>query len=177
MGTTTVEPGDYLTSPNTSNFFVTPTDSNEVLDILNNLDPTKSRDIYGISPRYVIDARGFLSESLAELFNKSIEDHCFPNDQKIAKVLPTHKGKSKLNHMNYRPISVLPIFSKVLERLMYNRLVSFIQKQKLLYLKQYGFQSGKSTELAINSLLGNIITSLENKQTHNMYLPRFCKSL
>ena len=47
---------------------------------------------------------------------------------------------------------------------MYNRLVSFIQEHKLLYLKQYGFQSGKSTELAINSLLGNIITSLGNKQ-------------
>ena len=115
MGTTTVKPGDYLTSPNASNFFVTPTDSNEVFDILNNLDPTKSCDIYGISPRYVTDARGFLSESLAELFNNSIEDHCFPNDQKFAKVLSTHKGKSKLNDMNYRPISVLPLFSKVLD--------------------------------------------------------------
>ena len=65
---------------------------------------------------------------------------------------------------NYRPISVLPIFSKIMERLMYNRLLSFIKKHDILYEHQYGFQAGKSTELAINSLLGNITEAFEEKK-------------
>ena len=65
---------------------------------------------------------------------------------------------------NYRPISVLPIFSKMMERLMYNRLLSFIKKHDILYEHQYGFQAGKSTELAINSLLGNITEAFEEKK-------------
>ena len=144
----------YLEDPNKNNFFITPTDPQEVLNLIKEIDPKKACDIYNISPKFITYSKFFLADTLCKLFNKSIQDHCFPSDLKFTKVLPSHKGKSKMDCKNYRPISVLPIFSKIIERLMYNRLLSFIKKHDILYEHRYGFQAGKSTELAINSLLG-----------------------
>ena len=57
----------------------------------------------------------------------------------IAKVIPLFKNGDPENITNYRPISVLPCFSKVLERIMYNRLYKYLGEEKLLYSKQFGF--------------------------------------
>ena len=62
---------------------------------------------------------------------------------------------------NYRPISVLPCFSKILERIMYNRLYKYLTTEKLLYSKQFGFQTGLSTEHAIVKLVDQIYKSFE----------------
>ena len=77
---------------------------------------------------------------------------------------------------NYRPISLLPIFSKLLEKLMYARVIDFIKRYKLLYENQYGFQKGLSTELAVNSLLYNIVDCLENKEVGFCILLDFAKA-
>ena len=77
---------------------------------------------------------------------------------------PTHKGDSKMLCSNYRPISILPIFSKILEKLMYKRLTSFLDKYDLLYEHQYGFQKRKSTEHAILDLNFNIIKTIEKEE-------------
>ena len=76
-----------------------------------------------------------------------------------------------MNHVNYRPISILPI----IEKRMYKRLSSFILKNKILFPMQYGFQEGKSTELAINALL-NIVTALDNKMK-SYSIPGFCQGI
>ena len=65
---------------------------------------------------------------------------------------------------NYRPVSLLPIFSKLLIRLVYNRLVEFINDNKLLYDFQFGFQRGKSTQLAVMMLVDKITGALDNKE-------------
>ena len=62
---------------------------------------------------------------------------------------------------NYRPISVLPCFSKILERIMHNRLYKYLTAEKLLYSKQFGFQIGLSTEHAIVKLVDQIYKSFE----------------
>ena len=165
-----------MKNPNINNFFTSPTSKEEVLDILKELDPTKAGDIYRISPKYAIDSRFFLSEVLCTLFNKSVEEHAFPDDLKLAEIAPIHKGKSKLDYTNYRPISILPIFSKVIEKLMYKRLLSFVYKNKILYPLQYEFQEGKSTELAFNTLLNKITESLENKMRTYCVLLDFAKA-
>ena len=166
----------YLDNPNKFNFFITPTDPQEVLNLINELDPKKASDVYNISPKFIIDSKFFLAETLCKLFNKSIEDHCFPDKLKFAKVIPSHKGKSKMNCKNYRPLSLLPIFSKIMEKLMYNRLISFIKKHDILCHHQYGFQTGKSTELAINSLLGNVINAFEEKKKNICVFLDFAKA-
>ena len=110
------------------------------------------------------------------LFNKSLEQGIFPSPLKISKILPIHKGDSVFEMSNYRPISLLPIFSKILEKLMYSRVISFIKRYKILYENQFGFQKGLSTEFAINSLLSNIIECLENKQIGFCILLDFAKA-
>ena len=67
---------------------------------------------------------------------------------------------------NYRPISVLNIYSKIFERLMYNRLIKFLDKNKVLYQNQFGFRQGHSTHHALITLVDNITKSLDNGDSH-----------
>ena len=106
----------HLENPNKYNFFITPTDPQEVLKLINDIDQKKASDAC-IQHRFIKDSKFFLADALCKLFNVSIEDQCFPDTLKFAKVLPSHKGKSTMECKNYRPISVLPIFSKIIEKL------------------------------------------------------------
>ena len=81
---------------------------------------------------------------------------------KVAKVIPLFKNGDPENITNYRPIYVLPYFSRVLEHIMYNRLYKYLSEEKLLYSKQFGFQKGHSTDHAIVHLVDQIYESFEN---------------
>ena len=80
----------------------------------------------------------------------------FPDDLKIAKVTLIYKADNSSNISNFRAISVLQCFSKMLERIMYNRLQKYLNDQNILYDKQFGFQTGYSTEHAIAELVDQI---------------------
>ena len=108
-----------------------------------------------------------LSTILTIIFNESITEGIFPTALKVAKVVPIHKGESIFEVSNYRPISLLPIFAKILEKLMFTRLNDFIQKQNIIYQNQFGCQKNKSTELAVHSIISNIVKSFEDKE--NVY--------
>ena len=85
-----------------------------------------------------------------------------PNELKIARVVPIFKSGDTMLFSNYRPVSVLPLFSKILERLMYTRLLSFVNKHNLLYKFQFGFRKGHSPNLALICLVDKITAALEN---------------
>lgn len=87
-----------------------------------------------------------------------------PDDLKIAKIIPVYKSDDKKIVSNYRPISVLPAFSKILEKLVYNRLLDFINQHNLLSKDQYGFRKNISTSMALIDLTDKISTSLENNE-------------
>ena len=99
---------------------------------------------------------------LLHVLNLSILKGVFPSEMKIAKVIPLFKAGDQKLFSNYRPVSVLPLFSKILERLMYNRLLSFINKHKILYSFQFGFRIGHSPNLALIYLVDKISNALEN---------------
>ena len=82
---------------------------------------------------------------LVHICNRSFVTGIFPSELKIANVVPIYKSGDEMMFSNYKPVSVLPVFSKLLERLVYNRLISHINDNKLLYEFQFGFQKGKST--------------------------------
>ena len=94
--------------------------------------------------------------------NLSFQTGVFPRELKIANVVPIFKSGDEMVFTNYRPVSVLPIFSKILERLMYNRLIDYINENKLLYKYQFGFQKGKSTYMAVLTLVDKISEALDN---------------
>ena len=90
------------------------------------------------------------------IFNLSLQKGAFPDELKIAKVTPVFKADDVNELGNCRPISVLPCFSKILERIMYNRLFKYLKTNEILYRKQFGFQEGHSTEHAIIQLIDQI---------------------
>ena len=100
--------------------------------------------------------------SLMYVSNISFQTGVFPRELKIANVVPIFKSADEMVFTNYRPVSVLPIFSKILERLMYNRLIDYINENKLLYKYQFGFQKGKSTYMAVLTPVDKISEALDN---------------
>ena len=97
-----------------------------------------------------------ISQHLAHIFSLSFKTGVFPDSLKIAKVIPIHKKDSKLIVSNYRPISILSNLNKILEKLMHSRVMKFLDDQKILYLKQFGFQKNVSTSHTIINLIENI---------------------
>ena len=106
-----------------------------------------------------------IAEPLCKLVNKSICEGIFPDILKIAKVIPIYKSKEKCNVSNYRPISLLSSISKILEKVMHNRLYSFFQKNKMFYENQYGFRKQRSTVDAVTKFINDVIKSYDDKQS------------
>ena len=98
------------------------------------------------------------------LINLSFSSGCYPTALKYAKVIPVFKANSKFEVSNYRPISILPIFNKIFEKLMFDRLSGFINKHNILYPHQFGFQKHKSTSLAILDICNRLVNSIEKNQ-------------
>ena len=84
-----------------------------------------------------------------------------PDDLKIALVTPIFKANENNEFKNYRPISVLTCFSKLLEKLMYKRLIYRIEKNNILTQHQYGFRENRSTELAIIELVDRVTKAID----------------
>ena len=141
-----------------------PLSMNELKDAFYSLKSDKSPGYDDISYNVIKKCFGSLCEPLKYLFNLSIEKGVFPDDLKIARVTPIYKGEDSSDVSNYRPISVLPCFSKILERIMYNRLYKYLIENNILYSKQFGFQNGHSTDHAVVQLVDQITESFENNK-------------
>ena len=110
-----------------------------------------------------------LSDILRYVFNLSLQTRIFPNPLKILKVTTEFKTGDLTEISNYRLISVLPCFSKILERIMHTRLYSYLVNEKMLYSKQFSFQKGHSTVHAIAHLADQIHESFENDNNTLFY--------
>ena len=164
---------------------IPPTDKNPVdyiqQDILStlNFDPVTENEICKIIASFKYSAAGWddlkpnmikhIKESiivpLVHIYNRSFVTGIFPCEFKIANVVPIYKSGDKMVFSNYTPVSVLPVFSKLLDRLVYNRLISHLNDSKLLYEYQFGFQRGKSTYLAIMMLVDKITEALDQDES------------
>lgn len=100
---------------------------------------------------------------LTFIFNQSLTKGIFPEQMKIAEIIPLYKGKDSDQLVNYRPISLLVTMSKVLEKIVYKHMIRFIDKYKLLYDSQYGFWTKWPCEHAIFELIGKTVQSKNNK--------------
>ena len=82
---------------------------------------------------------------LTALISTSLQSGIFPDLMKIAKVIPLHKGGEMNIPDNFRPISLLPVLSKVLERVAFDKVTSHLERNKIVYSRQYGFRKNHST--------------------------------
>ena len=97
-----------------------------------------------------------VSSPLTHIVNLSITHGIVPDDLKIALVIPIFKSGDKALFSNYRPISVLPCFSKFLERIIYNRIINYLNDSDVLCDNQYGFRKNRSPSLALIDLCDKI---------------------
>ena len=155
-----VNPVDYIKNKLSKSIFLQPTNSEEISNLIKQLKNC-SPGYDGITPKIVKLFSSKLSEPLTHIFNLSLSQGVFPDELKLAQVLPLYKSGDSTSLSNYRPVSVLPIFSKVLERLVYNRVFSFINKNKLLYNYQFGFREGHGTNAALINLIDRVMRALD----------------
>ena len=133
----------------------------EFEEAFKSLKQNKAAGFDELSSNIIIDAYDSLKNILFHIFKVSIKQGIFPDSLKIAKVTPIFKSGAKDNVSNYRPISILPVFSKVLERIMYNKVYNHLSSKSLLYEKQFGFQRNNLTAHAILQLTRDITSSFE----------------
>ena len=120
--------------------------------VFGKLKTSKGSGTDGIASCFLKMALPVISESLCDIFNFSIATGCFPDSWKIARVAPIFKSGQPDDRSNYRPISVLPVLARVFEKLIYNQLYDYLDKNKLLFLNQSGFRALHS---AVTCLLNN----------------------
>ena len=130
-------------------------------NFINNMKPRKSNRSNAPKTIFLKAAAKVISPVLANIFNRCIESGIYPEELKLAEIIPIYKSGSKSAPKNYRPISLLSPFTKILENYLYNELINFLNKHNVLYHLQYGFREGSSTELAITQLIDEITNTKE----------------
>ena len=122
----------------------------DILKIIRSLNPNKAHGFDDISIRMIQICDTVVLKPMAMIFKNCLSHGIFPNDWKKSNVVPIHKKGDKQELKNYRPISLLPIFGKIFERIIYNSLYSFVESNNLLCTNQSGFRSADS---CVNQLL------------------------
>ena len=130
-----------------------------------------STDLDGISSKLLKAISYEIERPLAHIFSLSLSTGIFPEKLKSTRVIPIHKSGDTTNCDNYRPISLVNAFSKILEKIVSTKLTNHLQQNNLIYEHQYGFLKGKSTEHALIHITNKIGQALnENKYCVGIFL-------
>ena len=125
----------------------------EVFKIIIGLKNSKSTGTDSIDTRIIKLIAGKILAPLTHIINLSISTSKFPSIWKVAKVVSLLKKGDSLNPKNYRPVALLPIFSKILERVIFNQMVKYLDTNKLLHPNHHGSRHGYSTATALIQMM------------------------
>jgi hypothetical protein len=137
----------------------------EILSTISSLKSKTSSGYDGISTEILKISSLYISEPFAFICNMSLMTGVFPDQMKYADIKPLFKKGDKSDMTNYRPMSMLPTFSKVLEKIMYHRLNQHFQINDVLVGEQFGFHKNMAVEFAAY-LLTNEIHQAWNRKSH-----------
>ena len=165
----------FLENSVSNSIYLRAVTGSEVYETIKNFKNKATQDIKMSSIKVANNSHGF-TQILAKIINKSFRDGVFPDQLKNAKVVPIHKGGSKTDVENYRPISILASFSKVYEKLMHQRILLFLESNDSLVDTQYGFRPGRSCEHALLKAQDIILDSLNRRQISLLLLIDFSKA-
>ena len=144
---------DYLKTKIDTAFHFQQVDENHLLNIINNLTPKTSSGIGNLFIKHIKVIKNELVKPLTLITNQVLCTGIFPDKLKIAKVIPIFKKGDDTDLNNYRPISLLPAISKIIEKVIYNQTYNYFDNNKIFYAHQYGFRKQHSTELAVLELV------------------------
>lgn len=135
----------------------------EVSKIIDKLNPNTSSGLDGISCKTIKCIKNLILPKLTMNINFCMQNGLFPDSLKVAKVSPIYKSGKKTDPGNYRPISVLPIISKIFEKILYKRLDDYLKAKNFLSKKQYGFRAKSNTLTATIDLVTNLKNNIDEK--------------
>ena len=154
----------YLNHPTVNSLFITPTNSEEITDIISSFKANKATGPNSIPNNILQMSRELISTPLSDLINLSFETGSFPMQLKLAKITPIHKKGSKLDIDNYRPISLLSNLNKIFEKIMHKRVYKFLTLYNSFFEMQFGFREKHSTSHALISLTETIRQALDDNK-------------
>ena len=154
----------YLKNKTSNSICLTRPSAIEIFNTIMSLNSAKTSGHDNISTYFLRISASVLAPILGFYFAKAFEYGKFPSSLKIAKVIPLFKSGSKHEAQNYRPISLLSSISKVLKKLIKERLVKFLHKHKIIFEHQYSFRKNHSTTHAFIDILTACYDNIENKQ-------------
>ena len=163
----------YLTNSVTNSMFLEPIESDTVIEVTNKLKPKSSSGHDNISTKLLKLTIHNIHQPLTHIINRSFSTGIVPEDLKVAKVIPIYKSSDKSELKNYRPVSLLSAFSKILEKIMFNKVMAFLDSNNILYKHQYGFRAKHATIHPILHLLNNCAESY-NKNPKEYTISIFC---
>ena len=129
------------------------------------LDPAKAHGLDNISIKMIKICNDSITKPLKLIFEQSLKQGEFPNLWKKANVVPSHKKEDKTLVKNYRPISLLPVFGKIFERVIYNSLFNYFLSNKLFTPSQSGFLPGDSCIAQLLSIFHEIQSAFDENPT------------
>ena len=132
---------------------------NEVINIVNSFKSGSAAGYDNISMNIIKQSIYLIVEPITHIINLSITNGVVPDKMKLARVIPVFRCNDQTQLCNYRPISVLPAFSKILERVIYDRMVHYLDNYNILCHQQFGFRKGYSTSMALIRLPDQLSTA------------------
>lgn len=154
----------HISTPSNLSFSFQTVTHNIVRDTINSLKNSSGRDIYDINVSLIKELKDVIISPLTKVINCCINSSTFPDALKLAKVVPIHKNGDIDNVNNYRPISLLPIFSKIVEKILCQQMISYLETNNLFNNSQFGYRSRKSTTAAILEFLRIVTEGIENNE-------------
>ena len=155
----------FLKNENPNTFFIKPTNKIEVINNINDLNSSRALGPTSLPTNVFHLIKFSVAEPLVQIINLSLEKGVYIDVLKISKVIPVFKDKgSDLDHTNFRPISLLSNINKIIEKIMYERLYSFLEAHQCIYELQFGFRTGHSTTHALLDLTEDIRKHIDNNK-------------
>ena len=156
-----ISPSKFLKNRNQINFVIAHISNEEILDIINSLE-NKTTGPFSIPVKLLSLIPDLIIIPLAYIINMSLLTGVYPDLLKVVKVIPIHKGGSSKDVNNYRPISLLSIFDKIIEKIMHNRLYTFLERHNILFRNQFGFRKNTSTVHTLVQITEMIKASIDS---------------
>lgn len=162
--------------PQDTNFSIKNVEKDKILKHLSTLDSSKATGTDNIGPRLLKLAAPYIANDITYICNHSINKSTFPSKWKEAKVSPLHKTGPHDDVNNYRPISILPVLSKVLEKHVHDCLSAYLHEHNLLHKTQSGFRSQHSCETALVHMIDSWLNAMDNGKLVGVVLVDFKKA-
>jgi hypothetical protein len=157
----------YLSESYVKSMFVEPVTEIEVKIEIDKLNQNKSAGYDELSAKVIKFIGNEICRPLALIFNFTFTTGIILDSLKIALVTPVYKANEDFRFQNYRPISVLSCFSKLLEKVMYQRLIKFIDANEILSKHQYGFRKNRSSEHESIEITDKISKAIDEGKYHS----------